>query len=90
MNLSQGQYVAGSVLRDTPNYHGTIPVAHRTAVGEWKPTARGICSMLHAADIRGRWDYHVGILDNLNHEVIHVVFYNANQELEYSLRSNSV
>jgi hypothetical protein len=32
--------VAGSVLHDTPNYHGTIPVAHRTAVGEWKPTAR--------------------------------------------------
>ena len=48
--------VAGSVLRDTPNYHGTVPVAHRTAVGEWKPTARSICSMLHAADIRGRWE----------------------------------
>jgi hypothetical protein len=48
--------IAGSVLRDTPNYHGTVPVAHRTAVGEWKPTARSICSMLHAADIRDRWE----------------------------------
>ena len=48
--------VAGSVLHDTPNYHGTVPVAHRTAVGEWKPTARSICSMLHAADMRGRWE----------------------------------
>ena len=48
--------VAGSVLRDTPNYHGTVPVAHRTTVDEWRPTARSICSMLHAADIRGRWE----------------------------------
>ena len=54
--LSMHEPVAGSVLRDTPNYHGTVPVAHRTAVGEWKPTARSICSMLHAADIRGRWE----------------------------------
>ena len=54
--LSMHEPVAGSVLRDTPNYHGTVPVAHRTAVGEWKPTARIICSMLHAADIRGRWE----------------------------------
>ena len=48
--------VTGSVLRDTPNYHGTVPVTHRTAVGAWNPTARSICSMLHAADIRGRWE----------------------------------
>ena len=48
--------VVGSVLRDTPNYHGTIPVTHRTAVGAWNPTARSICSMLHATDIRGRWE----------------------------------
>ena len=25
---------------DTPNYHGTVPVAHCTAVGVWNPTAR--------------------------------------------------
>ena len=48
--------VTGSVLHDTPNYYGTVPVALRTAVGVWNPTSRSICSMLHAADIRGRWE----------------------------------
>ena len=48
--------VTGPVLRDTPNYHGTIPVANRTTVGVWNPTSRSICSMLHAADIRDRWE----------------------------------
>ena len=27
------ELVTGSVLRDTPNYHGTVPIANRTAVG---------------------------------------------------------
>ena len=48
--------VTGSVLHNTLNYYGTIPVAHRTAVGTWNTIARSICSMLHAADIRGRWE----------------------------------
>ena len=48
--------ITRSVLRDTPNYHGTVPVAHRTVVGAWNPTARSVCSMLHSADIRNRWE----------------------------------
>ena len=48
--------VTGSVLHDKPNYHGTVPVAHRTAVGAWSPTARSVYFMLHAADLRGRWE----------------------------------
>ena len=48
--------VEGSVLRVTPNYHGTVPVEYRPAIGAWNPTTRSVCSMLHAADIRGRWE----------------------------------
>ena len=40
--------VTGSVLHDTPHYHGTVPVAHRTAVGAWNPTARSMI-MFYAA-----------------------------------------
>ena len=55
-HLTVTEPVEGSVLRDTPNYHGTVPVADRPAIGVWNPTARSVCSMLHAADIRGRWE----------------------------------
>ena len=55
-HLTVTEPVEGSVLRDTPNYHGTVPVADRPAIGAWNPTARSVCSMLHAADIRGRWE----------------------------------
>ena len=48
--------VTGSVLHDTLNYYGTIPVAHRTTVGTWNPIACSICSMLQAAVTRGRWE----------------------------------
>ena len=48
--------VTESVLCNTPNYHSIVSVAHRTAVGAWNPTARSLCSMLHAADITGRWE----------------------------------